>query len=275
MGQELIMIIALACGASGIAPDAMAQPLCPSAEVRGDGQIPAPPVTDQAPSGKKTAKDVFYSVTIGAGFSPDYPDGEFFRFAAWKPNKQGVTLDVGEQHAGGESSLAGSVSYWRSLDPKTTITFSGGGGTAPFAPRFGLGASISRPILTLGVNAGAGYREWADGAWLTEVGVGAVRWLPHWIVGGGVTYSRGEPTNFAGWRGGVGLTYFIWRKTYASIGVDFGKGDNRDWNYVTRSKGLNYGFSQWFNGNSGISVAAGQSLDNDTYGVSVSWFKEW
>ena len=220
-------------------------------------------------------RDVFYSLTLGAGFSHNSTSGEYVRFSMWKPGTHGITLDLGEQHGGGESSVAVGATYWRNLDPKTSLSLSGGGGSAPFAPRYALGASIGRPFFDVGFTFGAGYKKWHDDNYVTEIGVGAQRWFPHWIVGGGATYSQGEPASFTGWRGGVGLTYFVWRKTYASVSIDFGKVRNRDWNYDVRGKGLNFGFSQYFNSTSGISVSAGRSLDIDTYGVSVSVFKEW
>lgn len=284
-GPDLTLLVLLACGAQGTHVDAETARPCVVDDARdapegGPGEVAGGPMQAQGSSqegqpAEAKPREVFYSVTIGAGFSHNSTSGEFVRFSAWKPGKHGVTLDVGERHGGDESSVGFGGIYWRNLDPKTTLSLSANGGTAPFAARYGVGASISRPFVGLGWSLGVGHTEWHDGNYVTEVGLGAQRWLPHVIIGGGATYSQGQPARFTGWRGSVGATYFTWKKTYASIGVDFGKVRNRDWQYNVVSKGLNLGFSQWFHGTSGISVAYGKSLDMDVYGVSVSWFKEW
>lgn len=284
-GPDLTLLVLLACGAQGTRVEAEAARPCLVDDARdapdgGPGEVAggamqAQEASQEGEPAEARPKEVFYSVTLGAGFSHNYTDGEFARFAIWKPGRHGVTFDVGEQHDGSDSSVGFGASYWRDLDPVTTLSVSAGGGTAPFAPRFGIGASISRPFLTVGFSVGASYTEWRDGAYTAEVSVGATRWFPHWIVGGGAAYSQGEPADFMGWRGSVGLSYFVWRKTSVGVGVDFGELRQREFRFDTRSRGVNVGFSQWFTDKSGINLSAGRSLDNDTYGFAGSWFKEW
>lgn len=279
---DALLMLALACGAPPTTAATDAASACARLDQQAAGeraageqeqvQVPSSaPVASSQPHG-----DIWRSITLGAGFNHNYPNGEFARFSLWKPYTQGITLDFGEQHAGDDSSVAFSGRYWRQFDGSTVVAVDATGGTVPFAPKWGVGGSISRPVLGgVGVNLGASYRDWRDGNHTTEVGVGLVRWFPHVIVGGGATYSTGEPASFVGWRGSVGLTYYVWKKTYAGVSFDFGMTNNRDWQYDTRSKGLNFGFSRWLSATSGINVSAGGGIDNDVYGVSASWFKEW
>lgn len=277
-GPDLLLVLALACGVQGAALNVGETLPCPVESAGSAGPRTPAPVAPQEPQAAQPApkpKEVFYSVTLGLGFSSNSTDGEFARFAIWKPGKHSITFDVGEQHAGGESSVGFGVSYSRSLDQKTGVSISATGGTAPFAPRIGIGGSISRPFFTVGFSLGASHTVWRDGAYTTDIGIGLVRWFPHLIVGGGATYSQGEPADFTGWRGNVGASYSVYRRTNVSVGVDFGKLRQREFRFDTRSRGVNVGFSQWFTDKSGINLSAGRSLENDTYGFAGSWFKEW
>lgn len=275
-GPDVMLLLALACGAVGTPAATDAPPACAALEQQAageEGKAQTPASTPAA--AEQHHGNVWRSITLGVGFNENYPNGEFVRFSIWKPYTHGLTLDFAEQHAGDDSSVGFSVTYSRNLDAKTAISANVSTGTQPFAPKYGFGASISRPLFSVGVIVGASHRMWRDGSYTTEVGIGLQRWFPHWIVGGGATYSEGEPASFTGWRGSLGLTYYIWKKTYASVSFDFGTLNQRDWQYDTRSKGLNFGFSQYFTPTSGVAVSAGRSLDTDVYGVSLSWFKEW
>lgn len=273
---DLILLVALACGPP-LAPAAEdGHAACASPEQQpptGSGQAPAP--SSAAPAPQAREKTVWYSVTLGVGFNHNYPSGEFAQFSVWKPYKQGITVDVGERHNDDDSSVGIGLRYWRQLDAKTVVSVDGSTGTEPFAVKYGVGGSINRDVAGVGVTVGAGYREWWDDTYSTEVGLGLQKWFPHVIVGGGATYSEGEPASFTGWRGNVGLTYYTWKKIYAGVSFDFGTVNNRDWLYNTRSRGLNAGVSWWASSTSGINVNGGYGVDNEIYGVSVSWFKEW
>lgn len=275
-GPELIMVVAFACAPRGTAPDALAHALCPPDAARAEDQErPAAPAAAQAPTPTPPPKEVFYSILLGVGFSSNSTDGEFARFSAWKPYKHGINVDVGEQHNGDDSSVGVGLTYWRQLDSKTTCSVFASGGSAPFVPLVAFGASITRPLFTVGLSLGASYTDWRNGAYTTEVSVGAVRWLPHFIVGGSATYSQGEPADFMGWRGNVGVSYYVWHKTYVSTSVDFGNVRQREFQFDTRSRGVNVGFSQWLTETSGINVNFGRSIETESWGMSASWFKEW
>ena len=272
---EFAAVAAPEAGAGGPATMAEASPQAQQPVAQTSPQ--APPPTALVPSDDSaSARETRFSLTLGIGFSHNYTDGEFVRFSAWKPQKQGVTLDAGEQHIDDESSVGVGITYWRNLDPKTTVSVGVSGGSGPYAPRFGVGGQISRPLLTMICSAGANYREWQDGNYTTEIGAGVVRWFPHIIVGGGAVYTFGEPASFEGWRGNLGLTYYVWRRTYAGVSVDVGEINQRDFRFDTRQRGINAGFSQWFGKNWGVNVVGGRNFEEPViYGVSVAWFGEW
>jgi hypothetical protein len=300
-GPDLVLSLLLACGtaagaagttaagAEGAERAAVETPVPAAAPVSTEpappqAQQPAPQTSPPGPTppalvpsdDSASGREVRFSLTLGIGFSHNYTDGEFVRFSAWKPGKQGVTLDAGEQHIDDVSSVGVGINYWRNLDPDTTVAVGVSGGSGPYAPRFGVGGQISRPLLTMICSAGASYREWQDGNYTTEIGGGVVRWFPHVILGAGAVYTFGEPASFEGWRGNAGLTYYVWRRTYASVSVDFGEINQRDFRFDTRQRGVNVGFSQWFGKNWGVNVVAGRNFEEPViYGVSTSWFGEW
>jgi hypothetical protein len=274
---DLFLVLALACGADAAPPidDALAP--CATLDRQAPAGSGAAPTQASPPAAAATPRpqEIWRSITIGVGFNHNYPSGEFVQFAIWKPYKQGITIDFGERHNDDESSVGLGVRYWRQLDAKTILSIDGATGSEPFAAKYGVGGSINRSVAGVGVTLGAGYREWWDGNYSTDVALGLQKWFPHVIVGGGAAYSQGEPASFTGWRGNVGLTYYTWKKIYAGVSYDFGTVNNRDWLYDTRSRGFNAGFSWWSTSTSGININGGYGLDNEIYGVSVSWFKEW
>lgn len=274
---DLLLVLALACGAGAVPPPSDGTAACPAPgqQATTGGSAPSPQGGQPPAAPAARPQEIWRSVTLGVGFNNNYPSGEFVQFSVWKPYKQGVTIDFGERHNDDESSVGLGVRYWRQLDAKTILSLDGSTGTEPFAARYGVGGSINRAVAGVGVTVGAGYREWWDGNYSTEIGLGLQKWFPHWILGGGATYSQGEPASFTGWRGNVGLTYYTWKKIYAGVSYDFGTVNNRDWLYDTRSRGFNAGLSWWASPTSGINVNGGYGLDNEIYGISLSWFKEW
>jgi YaiO family outer membrane protein len=249
-----------------------------AAESTKDSEPDAPEAVQTNNAGAPDSDPRSYSLELGGGYSHGYTNGGFARFSFWEPGEYAVRFDFGVLSGFGESTAAFGGTYMHHLNYDTTVSVGLATSTGPLAPKFLGSVAFNRPFFDVGFSFGYARYEWGGGAYSNDVWVGAERWFSHWIVGGSVTHSRGQPGDIAGTRVGLGVTYYVWRKTYIGVGVDFGDEDYRDWLYGFNPRGVNLGFSRWFDDKQGVNVNLGHGWSSSVgrvTAIGASWFKEW
>jgi YaiO family outer membrane protein len=196
----------------------------------------------------------------------------------WEPGEYALTVEVGTQHGFGRTDVAAGGSYLHHFTSDTTITVGVAAGKSIFYPELLLGVSLAHPLFGLDASGGYVRRQWKDGGYSNEVTAGANRWFDHWIVGGYLRYHWGEPNRFRSVGGGVGVSYYVWRKYTIGVGFDVGDELYREALYGLEPRGFNVGGSRWLDESSGINARfdhGWNTFAGRITGISVSWFKEW
>lgn len=227
-------------------------------------------------------------VEVGAGYgkyTEDYgtANGQFVRLGWTRPQKYSWRLDLGRERRFNETSLGIGASFTRYLPKDASVTIGAGTGTGDvLAPEYRIGISASRPffgvIFTLGYDRNQSKAEnRSDG-----VVLGMQRWFPHWIVDAWGRYDRGYPGDTETTSGGIGITYYVWKKLYIGVGAEFGdvsyllvEPDEAQVDY--HAEGYNLGCSYWLNSRSGLNFRLGYG-DAGFYrvkGATLSYFREW
>jgi hypothetical protein len=206
-------------------------------------------------------------------------NAEFLRMSWARPSTWDLRVDAGRQERFGATTYGGGVIYGLHVAPRTRVAFGMAGSTGELSPLFSTSVSVTHPWMGLGLTAGAAHSEWEGDARTEELSVGIVRWLPHVILGGGLRYYFADPGDNTV-AGGIGATYYIWRKTYVGVGYDAGdlqlsftgKGDEI---LDSSSRGFNIGLSQWIDDKSGVNLRWDTGRPPEVWGVTASWFREW
>lgn len=236
----------------------------------------------------KPAAPLVRAVEIGAGYgrySDDigYADGEFVRFSLSRPWRYTLTLDGGRESRFGETSWDYGITYTRFLPRLINLSAGISSGTGEFlAPRYRLGLSAS--ASPFGIVTTLGYlRIQSKGENSSDgLGLGLMRYTGHWIFGVSARGDIGQPGDTFSSSAGVGITYYVWRKTYIGATADWG-----DVSYMLigvgraevdfYSRAFTIGLSQWFTARSGANVRAsyGETSFYHVKGITVSLFQEF
>jgi YaiO family outer membrane protein len=209
-------------------------------------------------------------------------DGQSLRLSLGKYNRYRWVFDFGRQHRFGESSVGGGVTYFRTFHRDVTLSLGGGSGTGVLSPQYSLGFSIMKSLG--GVVTSVGYQRSQSKVENASdsFSLGFTRWQSHWIINTSTRLDVGHPGNTVSPGIGMGLTYYVYRKTYLSAGADFSRVS-----YMVVSKtqtlvnysaqGFNVGLSQWIKRRTGINVRYnyGHATFYKTWGITFSIFQEW
>ncbi|MHB8077721.1 MAG: YaiO family outer membrane beta-barrel protein [Candidatus Krumholzibacteriia bacterium] len=209
-------------------------------------------------------------------------NGQFVRAALSRPDRWAWRVEAGRAERFGDRSFDGGASYSRWFGP-TSATLGLSSGTGAFiANRYRLDASVSRPLA--GVVATLGYtRIQSKGDNRSDgLGLGLVRYLPHWVLSAQGRFDLGQPGSTSSAAGGAGISYVVWRRTAFGVGYDVGRVSYQLVGAGTalvdyRSTGFNVGFSQWFDGHWGLNLRA-EYGDTPFYTVraaTLGIFREW
>ena len=198
-------------------------------------------------------------------------DGQSLTYIGSRSGRDSWRFSVGRQQRFDETSLGLGAAYSREIGNRTTMTLGGSGGTGNLVPEYRVDASLSRPVLGVGVTLGVFHDQSKVENRSNGVSLGLARWFPHWILTGFVQQVYGHPGNTESPSYGFGLTYYQWRKLY--VGVGYTKGSVSyllvgagqalaDYDFT----GYNVGVSVWFNDRSGVNVGADYT-ETDFYEV--------
>ncbi len=227
------------------------------------------------------------AVEIGGGFGSytgglGAANGQSFRLSLSKPRAYRWVLDFGRQYRFGESSVGGGITYFRSLPRDTTLSVGAGTGTGYLAPRYNLGVGLTKSLF--GVLSSVNYQRTQSKAENSSdsLGLGFIRYQAHWIASASTRLDVGHPGNSMSPGFGLGLTYYVYRKTYVGMGFDFGRvsymlvGAGQTLiNYT--AKGYSVSFSQWISDRRGFNLRFnyGDTSFYKAWGVTLSLFQEW
>ncbi len=209
-------------------------------------------------------------------------DGEFLRAGLGRAERWAWRAEAGRSARFGDESLDGGLSYAHWFG-KTSVTLGASSGTGDFiANRYRLDAAVSRPLA--GVVTTLGYtRIQSKGENRSDgVGLGLVRYTPHWVYSAQARLDIGQPGATQSASGGVGLSYVVWRRLSIGVGYDVG---NVSYQLVGpgkalvdyRGSGFNLGYSQWFDAQWGLNakVDYGDTPFYIVRGASLGIFREW
>jgi len=231
------------------------------------------------------AAEVVHSIEIGGGWAryldgDEDANGEFLRLSRSVAAEYDLRLDLGRQQRFGATTWGIGASVKRFLDSGADVTLGLATSTGELAPELSASLSVGRPLLGLGARLGVAHSEWEEDARTDELFAGLERWFAHWIVGGSLHWYRNEPGPETTWGGGVGVTWYTWRRTYVGVGADFGNvryrltgtgGELVEY----ESRGYYAGISRWLDDRSGINVRLDYGDPPEVVGLTASWFREW
>ncbi len=253
------------------------------------GQTSEKPVAVQSdPHASASAGLPTHAVEIGGGYGSytgdlSESDSQSVRLSFGKPSAYRWVFDVGRQHRFGTSSIGTGITYFRSFARDVTLSVGGGTGTGKFlAPRYSFGLGVMKPIF--GIVTSVSYQRVqskvenaSDG-----VGLGFMRYQGHWIASASARVDVGHPGNTKSPGFLLGLTYYVYRKTYIGLGTDFGRASymlisagRTLVNYTGR--GYNINLSQRISPNRGFNLRFnyGETSFYKVWGITFSIFQEW
>jgi YaiO family outer membrane protein len=218
---------------------------------------------------------------VGSGENSNF-DSQFARYTRSRPWRDAWRFEIGRQHRFEESSLDGGLSYTRYVR-RTSFTAGLSSGTGHvLGPEYRLDLSVSRPfsdvIVALGYTRLVSKEANSSDGW----GLSLTRWFGHWILSAGHRIDFGQPGDTESSSTSLGLTWYVWRRTYVGFGMSFG-----EVSYLLTGPGAplvdyyahdyNLTLSRYLDDRSGINVRLdhGRTSFYDIDGVTLSFFQEW
>lgn len=223
-----------------------------------------------------------YTGNLGRG------NGQFLRVGLVKENDHRWLFETGRDERFGESSLGFGASYGRHLARATAVTVGLASGTGEFlAPRYRFDFRVEQGVLKdRNLVLSAGYirvqskqENSSDG-----LAVGAVLWLPHWVLEGNALYDIGHPGDAVSKSWGLGATWYLYKKTYLGAGLNGGQVSYMLVGPGTQSAlvdyeadGWNLHVQQWFTATAGLNLRYdhGTTSYYQVDGYTVSIFREF
>jgi len=169
---------------------------------------------------------------LGAGLSR-YTDGlgqgngQFARVSLAKAKDHSWLFETGRQERFGESAWGIGASHTRHFGTASAITAGLSTGTGDYLfPEYRFDLKVDQGVLkekNLVLSASYTRIQSKQENSSDGFGVGAVWWLPHWVLEGRYLYDIGHPGDAISKSWGLGVTWYLWKKTYLGAGIDGGE----------------------------------------------------
>lgn len=179
-----------------------------------------------------SAEPYVRTLEVGAGLSR-YTDGlgqgngQSASLRLAKENDHSWAFETGRQERFGEAAWGIGISHTRFVRTATSLTAGLSTGTGDYLfPEYRFDARVDQGVLSeKNLVLSASYtriqskqENSSDG-----FGLGAVWWLPHWVLEGHTLYDIGHPGDAVSKSWGLGATWYLWKKTYLGAAVSGGQ----------------------------------------------------
>ncbi len=215
-------------------------------------------------------------------------NGQFMRLSLVKDKDHSWLFETGRDHRFGETSLGFGLSHGRNVAEATNVSVGISSGTGDFlAPEYRLDCRVDQGVLkdrNLVLSAGYTRIQSKQENSSDGFGIGAVLWLPNWVLESNYLYDMGNLGNTVSTSWGLAGTWYLYKKTYLGAGINGGQvsymlvGAGPQYALVDYdANGWNVGLQQWITSSAGINLRYehGSTSYYKIDGYTFSIFKEF
>lgn len=215
-------------------------------------------------------------------------NGQFARITLAKEKDHSWLFETGRQERFGEAAWGVGISHTRNFLSASAISAGLSTGTGDYLfPEYRFDLKFDQGVLpekNLVLSASYTRIQSKQENSSDGLGVGAVWWLPHWVLEGRYLYDTGHPGDAVSKSWGLGATWYLWKKIYLGAGIDGGEvsylllGPGSSSALVDyEANGWNLSWQQWLWSDGGINLRY-EHGSTDYYqvdGYTASIFKEF